>query len=117
MLQKAEDRCLTDCNLLLRQLRPEFRQCNVGLLLQQSPNQILMPRQRIPLISTEFSRTDTVGLTLKPQKPTNRTEANAKPFGGLLAGRSLFDLFNHACTQVVGIRLGDPCWPPPQWGA
>src|SRR5262249_53167722 len=95
------------CATNLRKINPRLRR-------PQPPPPLLTPRQRVLFVPAEFGGTDTAGFTFQPQKPADRTKAHAKSFGRLLPGRTLLDLLNHACTQVVGIRLGHPCWPPPQ---
>src|SRR5262249_15126614 len=103
MTQKSKDRRLANHDLFLRQPSPQLRQSNAALRPHQSPAPPLMPRQRVLFVPAEFGGTDTAGFTFQPQKPADRTKAHAKSFGRLLPGRTLLDLLNHACTQVVGI--------------
>src|SRR5262249_56470000 len=111
LTKKSKDRLLPNTDFSLPQPSPHPRQSNVRLLRHQSPDPLLMRRQRVLLVPAEFGGTDTAGFTFQPQKPADRTKAHAKSFGRLLPGRTLLDLLNHACTQVVGIRLGHPSWP------
>src|SRR5262249_60382419 len=93
---------------------PNAPQISLRLLPPHPRPPPFRPPPRVLFVPAEFGGTDTAGFTFQPQKPADRTKAHAKSFGRLLPGRTLLDLLNHACTQVVGIRLGHPCWPPPQ---
>src|SRR6266851_5210369 len=114
MTQKSEDRRLADRDLLLRQFDLEFRQRDIRLLRHQLPDPLLMRRQGIRFVPAEFRRADTARFTLEPEEPPDRTQAHTMSLGSFLAGRSLLDRLNHACAQIVRIRLRHSCWPPSQ---
>src|SRR5258707_13695179 len=76
MMQKSGDRRLTNHHFLRRQYGLELSQRDIRLLCHQLPDQVLVRRQSIPLVSTEFGRTDTARFAVEPTKADHRADTH-----------------------------------------
>src|SRR5258707_5057721 len=108
MMQKSGDRRLTNHHFLRRQYGLELSQRDIRLLCHQLPDQVLVRRQSIPLVSTEFGRTDTARFAVEPTKADHRADTHTEALRNFRYRGALLLRPHHARTQILRIRLPHP---------
>src|SRR5712664_3589293 len=109
MMQKSGDRRLTNRHFLRRQYGLELSQRDIRLLCHQLPDQVLVRRQSIPLVSAEFGRTDTARFAVEPTTADNRADTHTEALRNFrYRGPPLLRRPHHARTQILRIRLPHP---------
>src|SRR6267142_6672625 len=108
MMQKSGDRRLTNRHFLRRQYGLELSQRDIRLLCHQLPDQVLVRRQSIPLVSAEFGRTDTARFAVEPTKADHRADTHTEALRNFRYRGALLRRPHHARTQILRIRLPHP---------
>src|SRR6266853_313144 len=108
MMQKSGDRRLTNRHFLRRQYGLELSQRDIRLLCHQLPDQVLVRRQSIPLVSAEFGRTDTARFAVEPTKADHRADTHTEALRNFRYRGALLLRPHHARTQILRIRLPHP---------
>src|SRR5882762_5498367 len=108
MMQKSGDRRLTNRHFLRRQYGLELSQRDIRLLCHQLPDQVLVRRQSIPLVSAEFGRNDTARFAVEPTKADHRADTHTEALRNFRYRGALLRRPHHARTQILRIRLPHP---------
>src|SRR5258707_9528838 len=108
MMQKSGDRRLTNRHFLRRQYGLELSQRDIRLLCHQLPDQVLVRRQSIPLVSAEFGRNDTARFAVEPTKADHRADTHTEALRNFRYRGALLLRPHHARTQILRIRLPHP---------
>src|SRR5258706_10567905 len=108
MMQKSGDRRLTNRHLLRRQYGLELSQRDIRLLCHQLPDQVLVRRQSMPLVSAEFGRNDTARFAVEPTKADHRADTHTEALRNFRYRGALLRRPHHARTQILRIRLPHP---------
>src|SRR6266478_8251999 len=108
MMQKSGDRRLTNRHFLRRQYGLELSQRDIRLLCHRLPDQVLVRRQSIPLVSAEFGRTDTARFAVEPTKADHRADTHTEALRNFRYRGALLLRPHHARTQILRIRLPHP---------
>src|SRR5712672_1693698 len=108
MMQKSGDRRLTNRHVLRRQYGLELSQRDIRLLCHQLPDQVLVRRQSIPLVSAEFGRNDTARFAVEPTKADHRADTHTEALRNFRYRGALLRRPHHARTQILRIRLPHP---------
>src|SRR5229473_5733443 len=108
MMQKSGDRRLTNRHFLRRQYGLELSQRDIRLLCHQLPDQVLVRRQSIPLVSAEFGRNDTARFAVEPTKADHRADTHTEALRNFRYRGALLRRPHNARTQILRIRLPHP---------
>src|SRR5258707_10671172 len=108
MMQKSGDRRLSDLHFFCHQDGLELSQCHIRLLCHQLPDQFLVRRQSIPLVSAEFGRTDTARFAVEPTKAYHRADTHTELLRNFRNRGAILLRPHYACPQILRIRLPHP---------
>src|SRR5271156_4651372 len=105
MMQKSGDRRPTDRHFLRRQNGLDLSQRDIRLLRHHLPDQLLVRRQSIALVTAKFGGTDTARFAVKPTKAHDSADTHAKLLRSFRNRAAILRRPNYAFPQILRIRL------------